>query len=88
MDAAAFDAPKRGPVSRKADRNVQGRLTTTPGGRSKSRDPGASPCAMGIECADGDEVICGFGRTGNWWGSNTFKLQPDMLTCAKPPSAA
>jgi len=47
VDAAAFDAPKRGPVSRKADRNVQGRLTTTPGGRSKSRDPGASPCAMG-----------------------------------------
>ena len=22
-----------------------------------------------------DEVICGFGRTGNWWGSKTFKLQ-------------
>src|SRR5262249_20024014 len=22
-----------------------------------------------------DEVICGFGRTGNWWGSNTFKLE-------------
>ena len=22
-----------------------------------------------------DEVICGFGRTGNWWGSQTFKLQ-------------
>jgi 4-aminobutyrate--pyruvate transaminase len=35
-----------------------------------------------------DEVICGFGRTGNWWGSNTFKLQPDMLTCAKALSAA
>jgi 4-aminobutyrate--pyruvate transaminase len=35
-----------------------------------------------------DEVICGFGRTGNWWGSNTFKLEPDMLTCAKALSAA
>ena len=35
-----------------------------------------------------DEVICGFGRTGNWWGSETFKLQPDMLTCAKALSAA
>jgi 4-aminobutyrate---pyruvate transaminase len=33
-------------------------------------------------------VICGFGRTGNWWGSNTFKLTPDMLTCAKALSAA
>ena len=35
-----------------------------------------------------DEVICGFGRTGNWWGSQTFKLKPDMLTCAKALSAA
>jgi 4-aminobutyrate--pyruvate transaminase len=35
-----------------------------------------------------DEVICGFGRTGNWWGSQTFALAPDMLTCAKALSAA
>ena len=35
-----------------------------------------------------DEVICGFGRTGNWWGSETFKLKPDMVTCAKALSAA
>jgi 4-aminobutyrate---pyruvate transaminase len=35
-----------------------------------------------------DEVICGFGRTGNWWGSETFKLEPDILTCAKALSAA
>lgn len=35
-----------------------------------------------------DEVICGFGRTGNVWGSQTFGLQPDMLTCAKGLSAA
>ena len=35
-----------------------------------------------------DEVICGFGRTGNWWGSQTFELKPDMLTCAKALSAA
>src|SRR6185312_10997591 len=34
------------------------------------------------------EVICGFGRTGNWWGSQTFGLKPDMLTCAKALSAA
>jgi 4-aminobutyrate---pyruvate transaminase len=35
-----------------------------------------------------DEVICGFGRTGNWWGSDTFGLTPDLLTCAKALSSA
>ncbi|WP_337876548.1 aspartate aminotransferase family protein [Elioraea sp.] len=30
-----------------------------------------------------DEVICGFGRTGNYWGSQTFGLEPDILVCAK-----
>jgi 4-aminobutyrate--pyruvate transaminase len=35
-----------------------------------------------------DEVICGFARTGNMWGSTTFGMQPDMLTCAKALSAA
>ena len=34
-----------------------------------------------------DEVICGFGRTGNWWGSQTFDLRPDIITCAKALSA-
>jgi len=34
-----------------------------------------------------DEVICGFGRTGNVWGSQTFDLQPDMISCAKGLSA-
>ncbi len=35
-----------------------------------------------------DEVICGFGRTGNWWGCNTFDIQPDLVTCAKQLSSA
>jgi 4-aminobutyrate--pyruvate transaminase len=35
-----------------------------------------------------DEVICGFGRTGNWWGSQTFGMQPDIMTMAKQLSAA
>ena len=35
-----------------------------------------------------DEVICGFGRTGNMWGSETMDVQPDMLTCAKALSSA
>jgi putrescine---pyruvate transaminase len=30
-----------------------------------------------------DEVICGFGRTGNWFGSNTFDITPDIMTVAK-----
>jgi 4-aminobutyrate---pyruvate transaminase len=35
-----------------------------------------------------DEVICGFGRTGNMWGSETFGLKPDILTMAKALSSA
>lgn len=35
-----------------------------------------------------DEVICGFGRTGNYWGTQTFDMQPDIITCAKALSAA
>lgn len=34
-----------------------------------------------------DEVICGFGRTGNMWGSQTYELNPDMITAAKALSA-
>ena len=35
-----------------------------------------------------DEVICGFGRTGNMWGSQTYGITPDMVTCAKQLSSA
>ena len=35
-----------------------------------------------------DEVICGFHRTGNPWGSQTFGMEPDILTCAKALSSA
>ena len=35
-----------------------------------------------------DEVICGFGRTGSYWGSQTFGIEPDILTCAKALSAS
>ena len=34
-----------------------------------------------------DEVICGFGRTGNMFGSDTFNLRPDIITVAKAFSA-
>jgi len=30
-----------------------------------------------------DEVICGFGRTGNWFGSDTYDLKPDLMPIAK-----
>jgi len=30
-----------------------------------------------------DEVICGFGRTGNWFGCDTFDIRPDVMTLAK-----
>lgn len=30
-----------------------------------------------------DEVICGFGRTGNWFGSQTVGIEPDVITVAK-----
>ena len=34
-----------------------------------------------------DEVICGFGRTGNMFGAQTFDLKPDIMTLAKALSA-
>lgn len=30
-----------------------------------------------------DEVICGFGRTGSWFGCETFGFQPDIMSMAK-----
>ncbi len=30
-----------------------------------------------------DEVICGFGRTGNWWGHETMGFDPDIVVMAK-----
>ncbi len=30
-----------------------------------------------------DEVICGFGRLGHWWGANRYGVRPDLVTFAK-----
>jgi putrescine aminotransferase len=30
-----------------------------------------------------DEVICGFGRTGEWFASETYNIKPDLMTFAK-----
>ncbi|MEQ8603588.1 MAG: aspartate aminotransferase family protein [Marivibrio sp.] len=30
-----------------------------------------------------DEVICGFGRTGTWFGLENFGIEPDLITMAK-----
>ena len=35
-----------------------------------------------------DEVICGFGRTGNMWGCDTYDIEPDSVSCAKQLSSA
>jgi 4-aminobutyrate--pyruvate transaminase len=35
-----------------------------------------------------DEVICGFGRTGNMWGAQTFHMKPTTITAAKALSSA
>jgi 4-aminobutyrate--pyruvate transaminase len=35
-----------------------------------------------------DEVICGFGRTGNWWGSQTLGMKPKTISAAKQLTAA
>jgi len=35
-----------------------------------------------------DEVICGFGRTGKMFGTETFDLKPDIMTMAKALSSA
>jgi 4-aminobutyrate--pyruvate transaminase len=35
-----------------------------------------------------DEVICGFARTGEMWGSQTYGMRPDLICSAKALSAA
>ncbi len=35
-----------------------------------------------------DEVVCGFGRTGNPFGADTFGISPDMMSLAKALSAS
>ncbi|HKE94808.1 MAG TPA: aspartate aminotransferase family protein [Povalibacter sp.] len=34
-----------------------------------------------------DEVICGFGRTGEWFGSQYFGIRPDLMPIAKGMSS-
>ena len=35
-----------------------------------------------------DEVVCGFGRTGNVWGAETFGMKPISITIAKALSSS
>jgi len=35
-----------------------------------------------------DEVICGFGRTGNWFGTQTFGMKPHSISMAKAITSA
>ena len=40
-------------------------------------------CAQYDVLLHADEVITGFGRTGEWFGSQTYAIRPDILTMAK-----
>jgi 4-aminobutyrate---pyruvate transaminase len=40
-----------------------------------------------VLCLD-DEIVTGFGRTGNWFGKDTVGMRPDMMALAKGLSAA
>jgi adenosylmethionine-8-amino-7-oxononanoate aminotransferase len=35
-----------------------------------------------------DEVICGFGRVGDWFGCTRYRIEPDMMTLAKGITSA
>ncbi len=35
-----------------------------------------------------DEVVCGFGRTGKFWGHQHFDVEPDVVTMAKGMASA
>src|SRR3546814_18797415 len=35
-----------------------------------------------------DEVVTGFGRTGRYFGSHTYGMQPDLITIAKGLTSA
>jgi L-2,4-diaminobutyrate transaminase len=35
-----------------------------------------------------DEVVCGFGRLGSWFGSDVFGIEPDLITVAKGITSA
>ncbi len=35
-----------------------------------------------------DEIVCGFGRTGNWFGCDTLAIEPDMIAMAKGLSSS
>ena len=35
-----------------------------------------------------DEVICGFGRVGDWFGSTRYAIEPDLMTMAKGITSA
>src|SRR5262249_49603790 len=36
----------------------------------------------------GDEIVCGFARTGNWFGKETVGMKPQMMALAKGLSSS
>jgi adenosylmethionine-8-amino-7-oxononanoate aminotransferase len=47
----------------------------------------ADLCAQHDVLLIADEVITGFGRTGEWWGSTRYGITPDLVTFAKGVSS-
>lgn len=47
----------------------------------------AELCAQHDVLLIADEVITGFGRTGEWWGSTRYGITPDLVTFAKGVSS-
>jgi adenosylmethionine-8-amino-7-oxononanoate aminotransferase len=56
-----------------------GELAATPGSREEARHI----CRERDVLFVADEVICGFGRVGDWFASTRFGLDPDLVTFAK-----
>jgi adenosylmethionine-8-amino-7-oxononanoate aminotransferase len=89
FSAACADAIERAIVAEGADtvaavflepmQNTGGCFVPPPGYFARVRDI----CDRHGVLLVSDEVICGFGRLGKWFGAEHYGYQPDMLTFAK-----
>ena len=73
-------------------RRPRRRVHRRAGDRRRRRDPAArrllargraAICREHDVLFISDEVICGFGRLGTWFGAERYGVEPDLITCAK-----
>jgi len=64
--------------------NSAGSITPPPGYFQRIRDI----CDAHGVLLVADEVICGFGRVGEWFGSTRYEIEPDMIVFAKGVTSA